>query len=175
MVVIGAKGEILTQTTLTGPMTLLDKPGVWRAVLALMMAFLAIVGFWPSPVDKPIQGQLTAFLFFLHGHGMPDWINYGFVEASANVAMFVPVGILAFLAFPRKQWWQVAAFGLLVSGCMELGQALFLDDRFASPGDLVTNTVGAVIGCLLVRKLRHIHKKRRAQRLSTFGPPAKGL
>ncbi|MBT2596615.1 VanZ family protein [Arthrobacter sp. ISL-72] len=156
-------------------MMLLHKPDVWRAVLALMMAFLAIVGFWPSPVDKPVQGQLAATLFFLHWRGLPPWVNYSFVEASANVAMFVPLGIVAFLAFPRKQWWQVSAFGLLVSSCMELGQALFLHDRFASPLDLVTNTAGAVIGCLLAGKFLRFLKKRRAQRFSASSPSAEGL
>ena len=32
---------------------------------------------------------------------------------------------------------------------MELGQLLFLHNRFSSPVDLVTNTSGAVIGALL--------------------------
>lgn len=38
---------------------------------------------------------------------------------------------------------------MLVSGCIELGQLLFLHDRFASPSDIVTNTSGAVIGVLV--------------------------
>jgi VanZ family protein len=37
----------------------------------------------------------------------------------------------------------------LISGCMELGQLLFLHNRLSSPLDLLTNTSGAVIGALL--------------------------
>ncbi|WP_236560722.1 VanZ family protein [Arthrobacter sp. 8AJ] len=96
-----------------------------------------------------MSGQLAASLAFLHKHGIPDWINYSFVEASANVALFIPVGFVASRAFPLKIWWQIGAFGLLVSGCIELGQQLFLHDRFASPSDVMTNTSGAVIGALL--------------------------
>ncbi|MEW1949019.1 VanZ family protein [Pseudarthrobacter sp902506025] len=110
---------------------------------------LALVAFWPSPVDKPISGQLAATLGFLHHHGVPRWINYTIVEAGANIALFIPVGFVAALAFPLKKWWQIGAFGMLISGCIELGQFLFLHDRFASPSDVMTNTSGAVIGALV--------------------------
>lgn len=123
---------------------------VWRAVLAGFLAFLALVGFWPSPVDKPVRGEIAGFLFLIHSLGVPGWIGYGSVEAFANVAIFVPLGVLAALAFPKKPWWQVGAFGLLVSGLMELGQLLFLHSRFPSPLDLTTNTAGCLVGALLV-------------------------
>ena len=100
-------------------------------------------------MDQPVQGQLTAVLKFLYRHGIPRWFNYTFVEASANVALFVPVGVVSSLAFPSWPWWKIGAFGLLISCCMELGQLLFLHDRFPSPVDLMTNTSGAVIGALL--------------------------
>lgn len=121
----------------------------WRAVLAGFLAFLALVGFWPSPVDQPVQGQLAGFLFLIHALGIPAWIGYGFVEGSANVALFMPLGAFAALAFTAKPWWQVGALGLLVSGCMELGQLLFLHSRYPSPLDLATNTAGCLLGFIL--------------------------
>ncbi|MFJ5979018.1 VanZ family protein [Arthrobacter sp. KFRI-F3372] len=127
----------------------LENYRLWRMVLVAMLVPLALVAFWPSPVDQPVQGQLAAVLKFLHRHGIPAWINYRFVEASANVALFVPVGAVSSLAFPSWPWWKTGAFGLLISCCMELGQLLFLHDRFPSPVDLVTNTSGAVAGALL--------------------------
>jgi glycopeptide antibiotics resistance protein len=114
-----------------------------------MLIPLALVAFWPSPVDQPVSGQLGAVLHFLHRHGFPGWFNYKFVEAGTNVFLFVPVGFVGSLAFPEKCWWQIGAFGLLVSGCIELGQLLFLHGRFASQSDIVTNTSGALIGALL--------------------------
>ncbi|WP_373992539.1 VanZ family protein [Arthrobacter sp. E44] len=110
---------------------------------------LALIAFWPTPVDQPISGQLSAVLTFLRRHGFPGWFNYKFVERSSNVVIFVPLGFVAALAFPSKRWWQIGAFGLLVSGCIELGQLLFLHGRFASTSDIVTNTLGAVTGALL--------------------------
>jgi glycopeptide antibiotics resistance protein len=114
-----------------------------------MLIPLALIAFWPTPVDEPVQGQLSSILQFLHRRGIPAWFNYRFVEASANIALFIPVGFVSLLAFPEKPWWRIGAFGLLISGCMELGQFLFLHSRFASPIDLVTNTSGAILGALL--------------------------
>ncbi|ADX74181.1 hypothetical protein Asphe3_30710 [Pseudarthrobacter phenanthrenivorans Sphe3] len=114
-----------------------------------MLIPLAFIAFWPTPVDQPVQGQLADILQSLHEIGIPTWFNYRFVEASANVLLFVPLGIVSKLSFPEKQWWHIATFGLLISGCMELGQLLFLHNRSATPQDLVTNASGAVIGALL--------------------------
>ena len=145
-------------------MRLLEQPRLWRAVLVAMLVPLAVVAFWPSPVDQPVQGQLAGFLLVIHHLGIPGWINYSFIEAAANVLLFVPVGVAASLAFPRKQLWQLGAFGLLISGCMELGQQLFLYERFASPLDLVTNTAGCVIGILAARAGMRTFKDGQAQR-----------
>jgi glycopeptide antibiotics resistance protein len=145
----------------------LENRRLWRRVLAAMLVPLALIAFWPSPVDEPVQGALASLLKFLHAHGIPKWANYQFVEASANVALFIPFGAVAALAFTEKRWWKIGSFGLMVSGVIELGQLLFLHNRFASPLDLVTNTGGAVIGALLARQAL---KDLRARRLSAVGP-----
>ena len=127
---------------------------LWQLIFVAMVVPLALIAFWPSPVDRLLSQQLSAVLTFLHHHGIPGWFNYKFVEASANVLLFIPVGFVAALSFPAKRWWQIGALGLLVSGCIELGQLLFLHDRFASLSDIVTNTSGAVIGALLAALAR---------------------
>jgi VanZ family protein len=134
----------------------LKTPLPWRIALTAYLAGLAIVGFWPTPVDKPIFARLSAVLKYLHGHGVPAWFDYHFVEASANVAMFVPLGILAAMALPTKTWWRLAAIGLLASLCMEVGQLLFISARFSSALDVVMNTCGAVIGITSPRLLTRI-------------------
>ncbi|VXC66358.1 membrane hypothetical protein [Arthrobacter sp. 9V] len=97
-------------------------------------------------MDKPIYGGLAAALRYLHGVGVPRWFDYHFVEAAANVAMFIPFGFLARMAWPANAWWHVVGWGLLASTCLELGQSLFLTARFSSLLDVVTNTFGAVVG-----------------------------
>ncbi len=118
----------------------------WLVLLSVVVALLAVIGFWPSPVDRPVQGLLAGALRNLHAHGVPGWVDYAFVEGAANVALFVPLGAAAVLAFPGRKWWQVATLGCLVSGCMELGQWLFLSQRYPSLADLALNTAGAAIG-----------------------------
>ncbi|WP_043483883.1 VanZ family protein [Arthrobacter sp. SPG23] len=140
-----------------------------------MLVPLALVAFWPSPVDKPVQGELAGFLVLIHALGIPRWLNYSFIEATANVVLFVPVGVVASQAFPSKRIWQLGAFGLVISGCMELGQQLFLHDRFASPLDLVTNTAGCVIGAVAARVGIWELKRRRAQRQPALSPSKSNL
>lgn len=138
-------------------------PQLWRVVLFALLIPLAFVAFWPTPVDQPIQGQLATILRFLHRHGVPAWFNHKFVEAAANVALFIPLGFASSLAFPKKPWWLISAAGLIISCCMELGQLLFIHNRFATPQDIVTNALGAVIGALLAAATS---KKVEARRLS---------
>ncbi|MFF1252977.1 VanZ family protein [Pseudarthrobacter sp. NPDC058329] len=139
---------------------------LWRLVLLAMLVPLAFIGFWPSPVDQPLQGQLARFLQFLHRNGIPAWFNYKVVEATANVALFIPLGFVGSHAFSESGWWRIGAFSLSISACMELGQLLFLHNRFASPIDLVTNASGAVIGALLAA---HLVRRLEARRLSATG------
>ncbi|MGK3649153.1 VanZ family protein [Pseudarthrobacter enclensis] len=119
-----------------------------------MFVPLALVAFWPTPVDQPVSGQLTSVLQFFHRHGVPGWVNYTFVEASANVALFVPLGFVSSFAFTGTRPWQLGAFGLLVSGTIELGQLLFLHSRFASLSDVAMNTLGTILGALIAATLQ---------------------
>jgi VanZ family protein len=145
----------------------LENHRIWRAALIAMLIPLGLIAFWPNPVDAPVQGLLASVLNLLHAYGMPTWLNYKFVEASANVLLFVPLGVVALLSFTKRPWWQFGVFGLIVSSCMELGQLLFLHNRFASPLDLVTNTVGALIGAVLASSAV---KRLKAGRLSATSP-----
>lgn len=111
-----------------------------------MAAPLALIAFWPTPIDQPLTGQLSGLLTFLHLQGVPTWLDYAAVEAAANIALFVPLGFVASMAFPRRPAWQNLVLGLAVSCSIEVGQALFLPDRFASVLDIAMNTLGAAVG-----------------------------
>ncbi|MFW0774874.1 VanZ family protein [Paenarthrobacter nitroguajacolicus] len=129
----------------------LHKPLAWRLGLIAYVLSLATVGYWPSPVDELIHGTLDAMLMYLHGNGIPGWFDYRFVEASANVILFVPFGVLTAMALPRKTWQQLAGIGLIASLCLEVGQLVFITARFPTAMDVVTNTAGAVIGLAFAR------------------------
>lgn len=120
--------------------------GSARALLALYLTALAFVAFWPTPVDRPVAGRLQAVLFALHHSGLPELINYSFVEFASNILMFAPIGMLAALSFPAFHRGRIVLSAFLASCCIELGQQLFLHDRFPSAMDIVANTAGAMVG-----------------------------
>lgn len=76
--------------------------------------------------------------------------TYTALEFLANIALFIPFGLLLALAWSRLKTWHLAVLGLLTSGLIEFVQ-FFLPTRFPTISDLVANTAGAVIGCLFVR------------------------
>lgn len=125
---------------------------VAAVVAALYLVALLAVAFWPTPVDRPMSGNLTSVIAWLHAHGMPGFIGYNTIEFAANIALFMPFGYLA--GIWSRTWWQPAAAGLAASVLIELGQEFFLPERFASVFDIVANTLGAAAGaalCLLLR------------------------
>jgi VanZ family protein len=126
----------------------------WVIALVLYSALVAVVVGWPTPVDAGVHEMLTGALDRLHAAGVPSWVDYDVVERAANVAMFVPLGLLV-TRVSRRWWW-----GLLVpaalSGAAELTQDLVRPERFATWTDVATNTSGAalgvVVGVVLMRR-----------------------
>lgn len=136
--------------------------GLHRWLLLGYFVALAFIAYWPTPVDKPVASDLVALLDFLHRHGIPEGVGYGFIEASANVLLFVPGGLLLSFTLPRRRWWQVLALGAAVSGAIELGQMLFLPHRFSSWQDILMNTLGIGVGLGLAGLLRRLPQRRSA-------------
>ncbi|WNY33549.1 VanZ family protein [Curtobacterium flaccumfaciens] len=100
------------------------------------------------PVDASGGPWLTRALAAAHRHGLPDRIDYAVVESFANVVYFVPLGLLVVLLAGARWWWAAIATGLVVSACIETGQALFLPARTATIDDVVANGVGALLGAV---------------------------
>jgi VanZ like family len=141
--------------------------GIRRVVLALFAGYVGLgltILLWPTPVDRGIRGNLGDTLDRLHSIGIPAFVNYAFVEASANVAMFVPLGILLTLAFANRLWWATPLIGLAASASAELAQLIFLPHRFATFDDVLHNTAGAILGTLIVLVVRQAVRLRRTLR-----------
>jgi len=121
-----------------------------RAALAVALAgyatFLALVLGWPTPVDAPASATLRGILARLHDAGVPEWVSYAKIEFGANIALFVPVGLLLAFALRRGQWWLAALAGFGLSFAAEVAQGLLRAQRVASVRDVVANTLGTLIG-----------------------------
>lgn len=118
------------------------------ALLCYIVGVLAVVT-WPTPVDRDSRGTIQTVLRALHDRDLFTFVQYGHIEFTANIAMFIPLGILLALWLGRRRWWiaMVACFAL--SGAIETFQGLFLPDRYASFYDVIANTTGGVIGALI--------------------------
>ncbi|MET0728658.1 MAG: VanZ family protein [Acidimicrobiales bacterium] len=66
-------------------------------------------------------------------------------EDLANIAMFVPFGLLFPMRWPRWSRWTVLA-GAGLSAGIELTQWAFLSWRYPSADDVLWNTAGAALG-----------------------------
>ncbi|ALO67769.1 hypothetical protein AS189_16400 [Arthrobacter alpinus] len=124
----------------------MNKP-LHRITVALAAAYLLaviLIVFWPTPVDRPAAGALHEVLSWLYRHGVPRFINYNVVEFSANIVMFIPLGIIASSYFKNAVVGVI--LGALSSCLIELGQALMLPDRYATGLDVLANTMGAGLG-----------------------------
>jgi VanZ family protein len=83
--------------------------------------------------------------------GLPEFFFVA-VEFVANVVMFVPFGVLVWLAFARPRWWVVVLLGLATTVTIELVQST-MPSRYSTVSDVVANTLGAAAGVLLVRSV----------------------
>lgn len=73
-------------------------------------------------------------------------------NAALNVLLFVPLGLLAPLLWPDlRSLKRMALLALAFAGVIEILQIFTF--RASDINDLITNTLGAVIGCGLVRLL----------------------
>lgn len=130
--------------------------GALVAALVAYGVFLALVLGWPTPVDAPARGALRELLERLHDAGVSEWVSYAKIEFGANIALFVPVGLLVALAVRRGQRWLAVLAGFGLSFSAELAQGLLREQRVSSLRDVVANTLGTLIGvgiaALVVRR-----------------------
>ncbi len=138
--------------------------GPRRALIAVLAigygTFLAFVVFWPSPIDGPVEGLLARVIAELHERGVPAFVDYTFIEAFANILLFVPVGLLFGLMVPLR-WWPIALLlGPALSALIEVVQRYALDERYATVQDVIANSIGATIGVFLAVLLRGVVRYR---------------
>ena len=124
-----------------------------RWLTAGYLLTLTLIAFWPTPVDRGAAGSITRTLAVLHAQGVPDWVNYALVEFTANIALFLPVGLLGVVLLGSARWWMAILAGFAASSLIEVGQLVFLPDRFATPLDVLANTAGTALGALLALAL----------------------
>ena len=120
---------------------------------ALLVGYLLFVGFtvWlPATVSAKVTGLVGIVATWVADAGIASYSRSAFVlEILANVALFVPVGLLLALAWPRLRLWQTVLIGALMSVLIETVQGV-MPSRFPTLSDVIANTTGTLIGALIV-------------------------
>lgn len=120
-------------------------------ILSLVtFGYLAVVG-WvtlgPQPFDEGGDSILWWVLERFSRSELTDWITYQRVEFTANVLMFIPVGMFLLLLYGRRWWWASIGTGIALTCLIEFVQR-FLPDRVSDVSDIIANSIGTVIGVL---------------------------
>lgn len=76
--------------------------------------------------------------------------TYTVFEFAANIALFVPFGLLVAAAWPRTNALWVILLGFSASAAIELVQTM-VPGRVTTLSDVIANTLGTIIGCCAVR------------------------
>ncbi|MBG6215824.1 VanZ family protein [Arthrobacter sp. CAN_A6] len=71
------------------------------------------------------------------------------MEFTANIVLFVPLGLFWFILAPRGWRWHGPLVAFALSVLIELAQHVLLPQRVASPYDVVANGSGALVGMLV--------------------------
>lgn len=116
----------------------------WRQAIGLLIieyVFLLYASTIIFRVAKPFR-QFNFTLFW--SYSRPEL----FVENVMNVVVFVPVGLLATSVLKKHRFVKAMAFGFAVSVGIEALQFI-LKRGFSEFDDVLHNTLGTLIGCLL--------------------------
>lgn len=129
------------------------------AASVVVLVGIGLVVFWPMPPHPADGGPYRQVLEFLWDHGMPRWFTFMTAEFCANIALFVPFGMVAY-------WWKPSIvrdtmLGFAASCLIEAAQGAFVGGRVADPRDIASNTIGALVGSVIAAVAVRIAARRR--------------
>ncbi|WP_341955050.1 VanZ family protein [Microbacterium sp. LWH13-1.2] len=112
------------------------------------LAGLALLTLTPARVEETMPNLLDLVLSAAHRLGWES-LDFTRLEIIANVLVFVPVGILAFVLVPRRLWPLAVILGPALSLSIEIAQRVALPHRAATVTDVIANSGGALIGVFI--------------------------
>jgi len=124
------------------------------AMLTVYVAFVLLITLTPQMPGTGVVGRLVdRFLYELRLRGITS-IDFLDIEFFGNILMFVPLGVFAALLIARRAWLVLLLLGPALSGFIEICQYLFLPDRFPEWRDVLSNSIGFLLGAALSLSLR---------------------
>ena len=141
--------EVHPRTRHTGTVWRAQGSTKWaaRALLAAFAVALALIVLLP-PDGHQALGLAQTLARAAERLGFPYAPAFAVIEFGANIALFVPFGLLLPLALGsvrRTTLFAAVAAGAATSMCIELAQ-LAIPGRVSTPADVLANTIGTAIG-----------------------------
>lgn len=124
----------------------------WVGLIAYA-AFLALVLLSPSSqTQSDGAGHLASLA---QGLGVsPARATQSRAEFVANAMLLMPLAALGSMVWPASTWRDWTAWSFVIASGVELFQGLFLPGRDATMIDIVANTLGGLLGALVVAMVR---------------------
>lgn len=119
------------------------------SVTGLYLLAVAWITLDPFPGDPKRNALLDGLLAWFAATPLLSWIDYDVVEFTANIVMFVPMGVLLALLLGRGRRWLALSLGVAASLTIEFIQ-LFEPARVSDARDIIANSLGTIIGICLV-------------------------
>lgn len=124
------------------------KTGCRYSVALLLLEYIFV--FFCSTVIFRVSGETRHYNFHpFWSYDRPDLL----VENIMNVVVFIPVGLLSGIAFKQLTWRKALLIGCGISVTIEALQFIFMCG-FSEVDDVMHNTVGCMIGYILVKGSR---------------------
>ena len=127
-----------------------DRRILWALATGYVVALVVLVtGPWGRALNRL---TVACYVQFRYDWPIaPDRVGPEDYGTLLNVVLFVPFGVLLVLLTARP-WWLVTLAAAAGSAAVEGVQGLWLD-RDASWGDVGANTLGALVGAVVVSLL----------------------
>lgn len=128
-------------------------------IACVFVCVAVILRFTFFPFDL-VNGQMQTIIFdsgkvfpfrinwvpFVHLLDYEGSIRFILINLIGNTAMFIPIGIIVPITFPKLNcFYKVAAVGFLISFLIEVLQLPFAS-RVSDIDDLILNTIGCALG-----------------------------
>ncbi len=126
--------------------------------IVVSLIAIGVVGLWSYHLSAARSLQFVPLIDFFH---LPDdtpwWSPVEF--ALGNTLLFLPLGLSVQLRFRGLSLGRIALGAAALSALIEAWQWVFGTGRVASTDDIIFNTLGAVLGALLVRGIALLYRK----------------
>ncbi|MCE4027318.1 VanZ family protein [Microbacterium sp. Au-Mic1] len=123
---------------------------VARILLVPYAIAVLLVTWLPAEDAGKVTGIVAVLARLVAASGIPFASAYAVLEFAANIALFVPLGVLLAAGWRRMHAGVVIAVGCAASTVIELVQ-LALPSRYSTLSDVIANTLGTAVGLVIAR------------------------